>query len=401
MSVAFSRTVRSLKDDGFSTSIAAIVIVILFATLWTAWLMFAHVSVYAVSTNARLEVERAIHPIQSLYAGRIVKNHMVIGRAVRRGDVLVELDATVQRAELREERTHSESIRTEIDKLYQEIGTEQEAVQKEQEAARIGVQEAQAKLREAEVAASYAVLEADRKSQLHQAGLLSELELARMNSEAQRHKAVVESLRFAVTRLEREQDTRTSDRRSRIEALRRDLTRLMGQRTKSGAAVDRLETEMELRRIISPIDGKIGEVGTLRIGSVIAAGERLGAILPTGSLKVIAQFRPAEAVGRIRSGQPARVRLEGFPWAQYGTLSAVVANVANEVRDGYVRVELSPTTQTRIPLEHGLPGTTEIEVEKLSPGALLIRTAGQKLAPERPQLSSQVEAAQLPGATAR
>ncbi|HEY0434776.1 MAG TPA: hypothetical protein VGC95_12955, partial [Chitinophagaceae bacterium] len=61
-------------------------IVILFATLWTAWLMFAHVSVYAVSTNARLEVERAIHPIQSLYAGRIVKNHMVIGRAVRRGD---------------------------------------------------------------------------------------------------------------------------------------------------------------------------------------------------------------------------------------------------------------------------------------------------------------------------
>jgi membrane fusion protein (multidrug efflux system) len=394
MSLAFSRTLRSLKADGFRTSITAIAVVIIFIALWTVWLMFGDISVYAVSNSARLEAERAIHPIQSLYAGRIVTNHLVLGQAVKRGDVLIELDATVQRLELVEERTQSESTDAEISKLHQEIQTEELGSRNEEAAAQIGVREAQAKLQEAQATASYAILQAERTSQLHKAGLVSDLDLARMNSEAQKQRATVESLRIAITRLEREQDTRSSDRRARIEGLRRDLSRLVGQRTKSGVTIDRLQSEMELRRIVAPVDGRIGEVGTLRIGAVIAPGEKLGAILPTGDVKVVAQFQPAEALGRIRTGQRARVRLDGFPWAQYGTVSAVVANVANEVRDGYVRVELNAIPGTRIHLEHGLPGTAEIEVENLSPGALLVRTAGQTLTPERPQAASRLGASQ-------
>jgi membrane fusion protein (multidrug efflux system) len=152
---------------------------------------------------------------------------------------------------------------------------------------------------------------------------------------------------------------------------------------------------MDLRRIVAPIDGKIGEVlATLRVGSVVSAGERLGALIPSGKLKVVAQFQPATALGRIRNGQPARVRFEGFPWTQYGTLSATVANVANEVRDKYVRVELSPSPGCRIPLEHGLPGATEIEVERLSPMTLLLRTAGQTFAPQQREPTSQQDSPQ-------
>ena len=86
-------------------------------------------------------------------------------------------------------------------------------------------------------------------------------------------------------------------------------------------------------------------------------------------------------MGRIQTGQRARLRLEGFPWTEYGGVSATVSNVAGEPRSGRVRVELAvnPDPASSIPLQHGLPGTIEVEVERVSPAVLLLRAAGRRL----------------------
>jgi len=58
-------------------------------------------------------------------------------------------------------------------------------------------------------------------------------------------------------------------------------------------------------------------------------GEKIASILPSGTLVVTAQFPPDAAFGRIRRGQSATVRLEGFPWAEFGSVPATVARVAH------------------------------------------------------------------------
>ena len=83
------------------------------------------------------------------------------------------------------------------------------------------------------------------------------------------------------------------------------------------------------------------------------------------------------AIGRVRTGQPGRVRLLGFPWTEYGTLHATVSQVANEVRDGLVRVELAvDRLPPSLPLSHALPGDVEVEVERVRPASLVLRTLG-------------------------
>jgi|SRR6266540_2399427 len=74
-------------------------------------------------------------------------------------------------------------------------------------------------------------------------------------------------------------------------------------------------------------------------------------------------------------------RLNGFPWTQYGTIAATVASVANEIRDGRVRVELTvhPDPTSPIPFQHGLPGAVEVAVDRVSPATLLLRLAGKFL----------------------
>ena len=118
-----------------------------------------------------------------------------------------------------------------------------------------------------------------------------------------------------------------------------------------------------------------------RTGAVVQEGEKLGSIVPSGRLVVAAQFLPDAALGRIRPGQPATLRLDGFPWSEFGSVSAIVARVAQEIREGTVRVELTIHARStfRGKLEHGMPGSLEVAVERLTPLALVMRTAGQAL----------------------
>ena len=91
-----------------------------------------------------------------------------------------------------------------------------------------------------------------------------------------------------------------------------------------------------------------------------------------------ARCAPSPSSRRRRSagcaGQRARLRLDGFPWTQYGHVDATVTRVASETREQRVRVELTvrrrrPTPRSRS--QHGMPGVVEIEVERVAPLALL------------------------------
>ena len=62
-----------------------------------------------------------------------------------------------------------------------------------------------------------------------------------------------------------------------------------------------------------------------------------------------------------------------------------MTSVASEIRDGRVRVELAahPDPGSQIPLQHGLPGTVEVQVERISPVMLVLRAAGRLVAEPR------------------
>jgi HlyD family secretion protein len=139
------------------------------------------------------------------------------------------------------------------------------------------------------------------------------------------------------------------------------------------------------------VAGRLGEVAVLRTGAFLQEGDKLGAIVPLGKLRVVAEFPPPAALGRIRPGQAARLRLQGFPWTQYGSIRSTVESVAGEIRDGRVRVELGidPDPASPIPEQHGLPGTVEVEVERVSPATLVLRAAGRLVTAPRSIFEAQ------------
>jgi len=205
--------------------------------------------------------------------------------------------------------------------------------------------------------------------------------LEKAETEAGKQHALVATQEAAARRIRQEQATRDRERDVRVERLRGEIATLEAQRNSIAAEVERLGYEIERREVRAPVDGRVGEAATLRVGAGGELGDKLGSIVPAGDLGVVAQYPAPAAFGRIRMGQKGTLRLAGFPWAEFGTVSATVTRVAQEVRDGKVRVELALDAHSsfRGELEHGMPGTLEIVVERLSPLSLVLRTAGEWL----------------------
>jgi multidrug resistance efflux pump len=382
MASTFFRSVRSLEGDNSQRSYLGLALAASLLTAWILWFFLAHVSVYAVTNKAGLEVDRAAHPVESIVVGRVVATHMVLDQEVKAGDVLVELDSGTQQFQLTEEKTQLAGANPQIRSREEQIASEEQALVQDQQASKDALEEARAHYNESEAAAKFAQAEADRLRKMYDAGVVAELDLNRSVAEAQQRRAAADSLHYAVVRMEGDQRTRTDERKAHIEQLTGELNKLRGDRATAGVTIKRLEDEVGRRWIRAPIDGKLGEVAPLRVGAVVHEGEKLAAVIPTGKLRVVANFDPPVALGRISPGQHAHLRLEGFPWAEYGSVGATVTNVASEIRDGGIRVEMAidSGSGSRIPLQHGLPGSVEVEIETLSPANLVLRKAGSWLA---------------------
>lgn len=385
MATAFHRSLCALGADRFRFTGAGLGAAAVCLGMWGVWAVRAQLTLFEVTREARVEVERAVTPIQAPLAGRVVRSLMEVGREVRAGEVLVELESEGERLAQKEEQARLEGLEPEVEGLRRQMAAEDAAQTSERQAALAALETARAQLREAEAPARYAEEEAERLEKLRRGGLIPQREWEKGQAEARQRRAAVETAQLAIQRIEREQQTRERERKVRMERLSSELANLLTQTAARRAAIAKLGWEIQRRTVAAPAAGRIGEAAVLRAGAFVEEGARLGAIVPEGGLRVVAQFDPPAAFGRLRKGQAARMRLDGFPWAEFGTLPARVSAVANEIRDGKVRVELEapPGGNPRIPLQHGMPGTVEVEVERISPAAFLLRTAGRWLAEPR------------------
>lgn len=385
METAFSKTYTALlaeRGRSYSLTLAAALLALV---AWTWWAAKSEVTLYEVSTTARMELDSATYPIQSPFAGKIVKTHLSVGKEVKRGDILVEIDSEPDQLQLKQEQVRALGMSPELEGLRAQLASEERARQQEQSAARAASEEAAGKIREAESAAKYADSELARVEKLHQQGLVAQRELDKAQSESRRLHAAVNTLEAAARRIPQEQATRDRDRDSRLQRIQSEIAKLDRERGTVDAGIKLREYEIERRRVRAPIDGRVGESAVLRRGAFVRDGEPLGSIIPEGKLIVAAQFAANAAFGRIRPQQRATLRLDGFPWAEFGAVSASVHRVAQEVRDGKVRVELAiePDSAFRGKLQHGMPGSLEIAVERVTPASLVLRMAGQLLTAAR------------------
>jgi multidrug resistance efflux pump len=381
MATPFTRTMRSLEGAhrGPWPRLAAALGILGF---WAAWMTCARVTVYATSTTARLEVSGMAHHVAAHDTGRIVELELGLGRPVTEGAVLLVLDSTIEQRKLDEALAHVEALAPRMESLRVQIEAEQEAAAWQWRVDGASLAKSQADALQAELTAVHDG-QLDAVSQrLHDENLASGIDALNADSVAHESRAKVTGAKADVRRLAVTQRYDGKLSLVRVAELRQKVADLEGEASAARAAVETARAELARRTVRAPAAGALGAIGTLQVGDVLKAGDAIATIVPGGVVRIVGEFQPADAVGRILPGQHATARISGFPWTQFGVLEANVGEVAKEARDGTVRVELAideVSSGTRIPRQHGLPGTVDVEVDRVSPWTLLLRSAGASL----------------------
>jgi membrane fusion protein, adhesin transport system len=376
--IPFSRTTRSLASDRSSAPILAWLLGTVVLAIWSLWFALGDVTVYETSRKARLEVMQLPHHVAAPLSGRIASASVVIGQDVLANQVLVELDASSERLRLKEEETKLAGLPPRIASMQTELISLEQAKEQDSWATQAALEAANARVKEIDATVKFARNNESRLRKQSAAGGVAEIDALRAQSDADKLSASRDAMSAELKRLEQDRQVRAHEAQARIEDLRRSIVSLEGEMATTHAAIARIQETIERHVIRAPVTGRIGDAMALYSGAYVSEGQRLVSVVPAGDLRIVGDFIPSSAMGRMRPGQHATMRLDGFPWAQYGTIKASVTRVASEVRDGVVRVEFTPapTGNPAMIMQHGVPGVIEVAVERAAPAYLVLRAAG-------------------------
>lgn len=148
------------------------------------------------------------------------------------------------------------------------------------------------------------------------------------------------------------------------------------------------EQLLEHTDIIAPATGIVKSVKVTTLGGVVRQGDEILQILPTESdLVVEAKIKPAD-MANIKSGLPAKVKLDAYDYAIFGTMSGVVSYVSadtlqEDTKAGpmtYYRVKVAIAEKdykseraNEIEVRPGMTATVDIQTGKRSIVSYLLK----------------------------
>jgi hemolysin D len=147
-------------------------------------------------------------------------------------------------------------------------------------------------------------------------------------------------------------------------------------------------------RLVSPVNGTVQQLAVHTLGGVVQPAETLLVIVPDDSQLVVDAKIPNRDAGFVRTGQPVRVKVDAFPFTDYGTLDGVLESMSGDAIDdeklglvynARVRLSLLPIQRRAMKLSPGMSITAEIKTARrriiqylLSPLSARLDEAGRE-----------------------
>ncbi len=339
-----------------------------FFAIAVLWSFLGRVDVVAVATGKTLPVAN-VKVIQPMEIGVVRAIHVRNGERVRKGQLLLELDPTLAGADeaqatrgllsARVARARNDALLAHLSggstRFVAPPGTPPGLAQTqdlvirsaiaEYEAERASLTQSRAE-RYAELTGSQAESEKLRQT----LPLIDQQLEARRDLSAKGHFPKLKVLEYEQLRVEHMQNIQVQEsvaakaraaianidaqlaklRQSFAKAASTDLATAEDESSVRGEEVRKSERRRMLQQLRSPVDGTVQQLAVHTVGGVVQPAEPLMIIVPSGSdVAVEAQILNKD-IGFIREGQEVRVKLEAFPFTDYGLVPGVVETISRD-----------------------------------------------------------------------
>jgi hemolysin D len=348
----------------------AIMLLAAAALIWAWW---GTIDIVASATGKIMPSGRT-KVVQPLEAGVVRNIRVHDGQAVKAGDVLIELDPTVNEAErdhlrddLRAEEVNIARLRAAlaagddpVSDFTPPAGADptlvavqrrlliNQVIEHRAKVASLDRQEAQKKAEHATIGATIHKLEAtipviqqrvDIRKTLMEKELGSKLtyfEVFQLLLDQQQELAVQTSrLREAEAGADAIAQTRRQTAAEFQRTLSDDLAK--SEQKAGGLAQDLIKAEQKtrLQLLTAPVDGVVQQLASHTVGGVVTPAQSLLVVVPSESRLEIEAMVSNRDIGFVRAGQEAEIKVDTFNFTRYGLLHGEVLSVSQDaiVRD--------------------------------------------------------------------
>lgn len=364
---AWRREELSLDDPGLRRDVhwllCAIAACFAAAVLWAAFAVVDEVT----RGDGRVITSSQTQYIQNLEGGIISQILVREGQVVEKGDVLFRIDSTRFASEFREGRSSDRALRAKVARLTAEAQRTRlqmpEDLRKEAPAAaqnelavyearqqdlanRNGIFREQLAQRNQELVEmgsraarldeglQFLQKEIALTAPLVKQGIMSEVELLRLQREAARMRTELDAARLALPRIQaavEEAKRKMADTELAFRAAAAaELAEARAQLAKLGEALPALEDRVSRTEVRAPAKGIVKVIPNKTPGGVVQPGSPLAELVPVeDSLLVEAKIKPSD-IAFVSVGQAAVVKLAAYDYSIYGGLEGKVEYVSGD-----------------------------------------------------------------------
>lgn len=346
---------------------------IVLACVALAWAAWGTIDIVATATGRVVSSGRS-KVVQPFETGVVRAIHVQDGQSVKSGDVLIELDPTVNAAE--RDRLHDDLMaeRLNIARLRAALAAGEDApadfvapedadpmlVATQRQLLANQVSEHRAKLaalsrQEAQKDAEHQTIAAT----IHKLDALLPVTLQRvdirktlMEKEIGSKLTYYETLQLQIEQQEelRVQSSRLKEAEAAVAAIRETRTQAVAEYRKSlsdelakseqkanGVARDLIKAQQRtrLQQLTSPVDGVVQQLAVHTVGGVVTPAQSLLVIVPSDTRLEVEAMISNRDIGFVEAGQGAAIKIDTFNFTRYGLLEGRVLSVSQDaiIRD--------------------------------------------------------------------
>lgn len=280
-------------------AIGAVVGIILVGIIIAAYL---HYRATRISTDDAF-VEGHVHTVASKIAGTVKAVPVTDNQAVKRGDVLVEIDEVDYIIKVKEAAT---TLNTEKTRLF-EAQSRLEAAKKQVEEARAAINAAKATVDLQEANARQARIDMKRAENLFKSDAISRERFEKTKTSLDVADAQLRASREQVKRLEASLDAQLSLVKQADAVVRTQGAAIKQRQT----LVEAADLNRSYTKIVAPSDGYVTKK-SVEIGNQVGAGQPLLAVVALDDLWIVANYKETQ-LRKIRPGQRVKIAIDAHP----------------------------------------------------------------------------------------
>jgi len=256
--------------------------------------------------------------IQAPDGGVVERLFVHEGEAVRKGDLLVQLDNTKASAALADSSEKAAALQASLARLRAETlgtpyrpagaGAFNDLQRRLYERRQTALQEELAVLSKS---ADLARREVELNEPLFKAGDISAAEFLRLQRAANEAAGQVTTRRNRFLQDAQAELAKTEEEFASVQQMLNDR-----------------RGNLEHTALRAPVDGVVNLITLTTVGAVLRSGDEIMQLLPTGDDLIIEARLRAADIGFVRPGMPATIKLDAFDYSIYGALDGVVTYVS-------------------------------------------------------------------------